>query len=291
MIKPTVLLILLFTASGSLFLSRFPPTIVEYKNSSGYHTFIMAAFAGMILFGLTYGAVTLLVYAEFAISIGSWFAKFMGKLLPTVSSSHETLNLISVSLLTLILAAILPSIYKFAFFIVTRGNDPYLYQWRKDADRGDTHECLSLIFNSLDLELPIAFTLSNRKVYIGYVIKFGVFSNEIYVLPLISGYRGKSDLDVVKVINYKNVIHNLVQDELKEVDKKTRAELIAKKFSIAIPVRELVHANIHDVKHYSDFEKHRYDLDTVKPDHVDFDVNLNSSSTESKPRCKVRAGT
>lgn len=289
MIKPTVLLILLLTVSGSLFLSRFPATLVKYSNSSGYHTFIMAAFAGMLLFIISYVLTTLAATTVFAQDVGRWFSEFVSVLLPSLSIDVDSLNLISVSFFSVLLAYLSPIIITITLEKFT-GRDPIIAAWEQDARMKETPEFISLFFNAIKLEMPIAFTLDNRKVYVGYVIDFSTQGNDFLVLPLLSGYRDKDTLDFKRVINYEKVIHSIVNGELKDAPPHERREYITKKFSIALAYREVVHANIHDMRYYNDFMKHRFDQEGIEPTEVHFDNVPTDSSVQVKKRVKVRSG-
>lgn len=291
MIKPTVLLILLLTVSGSLFLSRFPATLVKYSNSSGYHTFIMAAFAGIFFFVISYILTTLTAATAFAQNVGRDFSEFVSILLPALSADASSLNLISVSILSMLLAYFSPIII-IMFLTKVLKKDPILEAWEQDARQKDTPEFTSLFFNAVKLEMPIAFTLDNRKVYVGYVIDFSTQGNDFLVLPLVSGYRDKDTLDFKRVINYEKVIQSIVNGELKEFSPHERREYLTKKFAISLAYREVVHANIHDMRYYNDFMKHRFDQESIGPTEVCCDDSPANSDAKIKikQRVRVRAG-
>ncbi|PAY02306.1 hypothetical protein CKO50_05505 [Pseudoalteromonas sp. HM-SA03] len=290
MIKPTVLLILLLTACGSLFLRKLPGTTTKYNNSSGYHTFIMAAFAGMLLFGISFILVSTVAHCDFAQTIGSWFSSSVSILLPSLGNDTDSLNLISVCIVSLIIAFAYPKLVV-AIYKARYKKSPYLEQWKVDARDKETPEFLSLFFDATDLKLPIAFTLSNRKVYIGYVIQFGVNCNDVHVLPLVSGYRHEKTLDLVKVINYQSVIKEFDKNKPKHLDDgklqhlndHDRRRYLIKKFSISIPLREIVHANIHDINCFNEFLHHRFDDKGIKPTEMHFsDVPVDSEVMQEK---------
>ncbi|MDK2597934.1 hypothetical protein [Pseudoalteromonas obscura] len=277
MIKPTVILILLFTVAGSIFLKRYPRTTVKYTTSEGYHTFIMASFAGIVLYSVAYILVTAftLVWPVGAFYIGSLFKSFVSVLMPSVSD--EVLNLASVSIIAFLLARFIPrwQIKR----ELKKGKDPFVDAWIDDAYGDKTPEFTSLAFKSSRLGLPIAFTLSNKKVYIGFPLEFGMVCNDIHVLPLISGYRCEDKLDLHYVIDYKPVIQKIHEQEYGDMSPREGAKLVAEKFSIVIPHREIVHANLHDMEYRDHFNETRFDRDEVKASNVHFETDITKSKT------------
>jgi hypothetical protein len=75
----------------------------------------------------------------------------------------------------------------------------------KDHDNG----FLRLFHRAATESLMVSVTLSNRKVYIGYVLKTPNFTPEqqfVALLPLLSGYRDKDTLQLEITTNYVKVI-------------------------------------------------------------------------------------
>ncbi|TMP23963.1 hypothetical protein CWB99_22865 [Pseudoalteromonas rubra] len=278
MIKPTVLLILLFLVSGSLFLSNFPKTVVKYEKSEGYHTFILAAFAGLLLHIVSYVILTVFVkYSpNLAYNFGLEFKSFVAVLMPSIANNAEVLNMVSVSCIAVVLAVLIPMLLVNLYKIFKR--DLVLEAWKEDAAGDKTPEFLSLAFRSSELGLPVAFTMKNRKVYIGYIMQTAAAANDIEVLPIVSGYRQKEDLDLKYVIDYYPVMEKARKAEKERVSHNNEELLFAKKFTIVIPHREIVHANLHDMKEKEHFEKCRFDLEQVEADKVNFDTSTTKSS-------------
>jgi len=101
----------------------------------------------------------------------------------------------------------------------------------------------NIVFSSLEKGLPIAFTMSDRKVYVGYpaFVSSSVFSphgGDLHIIPFDSGYRDEKNLSMHLVTNYREVLREILSsgsDEKADED-----------FVVSIPVREVVHAHLYD---------------------------------------------
>ncbi|WP_029772339.1 hypothetical protein [Pseudoalteromonas sp. TB51] len=274
MIKPTVIFILVITIAGHIYRKTNYKLYPKYEASKGYHTFLLAASTGLILFLCAYIFVTVIAQYCFAQSIGAWFSSQLSVLSPSVGQSFETVNLISVLFFTFLFSWFIPRVkYTVA---KKRQENPILNSWKRAARKDLTPEFTYLAFNSWEYGLPIAFTLSNDKVYIGYISEIGIDSNDIHLLPILSGYRCDEKKDLIYLIDYKPVIEHILNEECdatsEDVEKKSKMG-VYKKFAIAIPHREVVHANLHDTSYKKHFDRHRYDRKETKPSDVKFTLN------------------
>ncbi|MDO3387291.1 hypothetical protein QWI17_15730 [Gilvimarinus sp. SDUM040013] len=127
--------------------------------------------------------------------------------------------------------------------------DPFLARFKDESITDSLSEFSSLFVRSAEYGLPIAFTLSSGKVYIGYLpyINFGEV-NDIELIPLVSGYRKDKTKKLVYTTNYHAVV-----DDLSNMSGNTES---LDKFLIALPIREIVHANLHDFSFRDTFDKH-----------------------------------
>lgn len=258
MIKPTVIFILVITIAGHLFCNRTYFTITDYKKSQGYHTFLLAASWGLGLFCISYIIVSVFGVTEFGRTLGSSFKNFLSILMPEVSNTPSGINLIAVYLMTLLLSYIIPKAIKRAAY-----QKNLLYEtWKLAAKKDSTPEFSSIIFSSWEKGLPVAFTLSNSKVYIGYVVETGIDSNDLNVLPLVSGYRDDEKKDLIYLIDYKPVLEKIQKHEGSDISK----------FLISIPHREIIHANLHDFDYKKHFDVTRYDRTLTEPDETNYTV-------------------
>ncbi|EWH05747.1 hypothetical protein AT00_13410 [Pseudoalteromonas lipolytica SCSIO 04301] len=113
-------------------------------------------------------------------------------------------------------------------------------------------------------------------MYIGYISEIGIDSNDIHLLPILSGYRCNEKKDLIYLIDYKPVIEHILNEEFDAIDEgvEKKSKLgVYKKFAIAIPHREVVHANLHDTSYKKHFDRHRYDRKETKPSGVKFTLS------------------
>jgi len=137
---------------------------------------------------------------------------------------------------------------------------------RGAAEDSESPEYTSLFFRSYEYGLPILFTMSDRKVYIGYVpVIHAKPFNDIHVIPILSGFRDKDNLKLELVTPYKDIIHDVENDQEKELDFEA--------FTVALPLREIVYAHLHDFERYEDFKKAEEKLNYSQGDEYTFKYN------------------
>jgi hypothetical protein len=269
MIKPTVLLIFVLGIAGYSILTNWHKTHFSLHRSNGYHTFFKSTSVGLIIFvissGLYYLAVVLGNYFNLYYDFGHWFLKNVLKL---KNLDESTIALFDISVTTLCLGFLIPVAYY-------RFNDKkklYSKEFLTDADSPD----FSRLFGySIKVGLPILFTMSDRKVYIGFIyqVQAKLHTSDVHILPVIGGYRDKNNLALKKVTPYEEVIEQINEKEKQEIEKElikkgmTKEEVFKvfednpaiydqwSKFLIALPLREIQHAHLHDFTHEKDFKK------------------------------------
>ncbi|KAF7781252.1 hypothetical protein PRUB_b0409 [Pseudoalteromonas rubra] len=274
MIKPTVILVLVFTIVGYIFCQRHYVTKPTFQKTSGYHTFILSASWGFALY----------MVAIFIFGISAWVLELsgfpQGVIAPTLKHTVELLfpglifpsysiHCILISAIALILSVFGPNM----ILNITAKQKNVTPEDLKNAvyfslsGTDDTPEFTGILHNSMLKGLPIAFTLSNRKVYIGYVINLGYHMNDFMVLPLKSGYRCKDELRLELVTNYASAWSDIEASnkDNPEANQSDEEELDLEKFLINIPVREVVHANLHDFEYKEHFEKHEKPRSASRP--------------------------
>ncbi|MBB1338217.1 hypothetical protein [Pseudoalteromonas sp. SR44-2] len=268
MIKPTVLLLFVLGISGYSILTHWHKTHFSLQRSSGYHTFFKSTLLGLIIFGLTalvYLAIVMIgKHFQVTFDLGYWFLEnaFLLKNIDT-----ETVALFDISILTFLFSIILPRVY---YLFKNRAGllkDEFL----KDADSPD----FSRLFGySIKKGLPVLFTMSDRKVYIGYIYEAQakVDTSDVYILPVLSGYRSDTDLALIKVTPYEDVVslineqnkvdatNKLIEGGLSSEQAKTalvkEPDLYESwyQFIVGLPLREIVHAHLHDLTHEDAFK-------------------------------------
>ncbi|MFY2510452.1 hypothetical protein ACN3E9_20010 [Vibrio pectenicida] len=132
------------------------------------------------------------------------------------------------------------------------------------------------------MSLPILFTMSDKKVYVGYIYEFtgGVLLNDLLVAPLVSGYRcDKNQLHIVtRYIDAVQEVKELEEKEFRDMllnEGKFTEQDIDSMFEqypslskdpqnieniedfmpylVALPYREIVHAHIHNLDQFEMF--------------------------------------
>jgi len=101
---------------------------------------------------------------------------------------------------------------------------------------------LRLAHTALRREMPISLTLKTRKVYIGYVVQtpnLRLAEQYIHVLPLVSGYRESTTLELKLTADYAKVY--------------ATGKVNVDDFSITIPLASIDSANLFDPNAYELF--------------------------------------
>jgi hypothetical protein len=109
-------------------------------------------------------------------------------------------------------------------------------------DRGKLNGFLRLAQTAVRREMPISVTLKTRKVYIGYVVQtpnLKVTEQYIHVLPLVSGYRDSTTLELRLTADYAKVY--------------ATGKVNVDDFSITIPLAGIDSANLFDSDAYELF--------------------------------------
>ncbi|MCG9790658.1 hypothetical protein L1D61_26370 [Vibrio mediterranei] len=248
--KPTSLLfILVLCIAGYYLLNKVHRFHYSLKRSSGYHTFLSSATAG-----LTVCAFAVVVYAitDFVMRKIGWYFSLGDIVLNNVLNYNATANsvaLFDVCIITIVMCLTAPVVlYSFS---LERQYYCFLEEFAQD---GESPEFTQLFFRSYEFGLPILFTMSDRKIYIGYVTEIHSKPfNDVHIIPIVSGYRDSSDLRLVPVTPYQDIIHDVENDDEKELDFEA--------FTVTLPLREIVYAHLHDFEKYEEFKQAEKQLD------------------------------
>ncbi|WP_368485462.1 hypothetical protein ABZP26_05780 [Pseudoalteromonas sp. SD03] len=252
MVKPTVFIILLISIVGYIFCKNSHFTSPKFSKSNGYHTFLLSACYGSGIFVLAF----VLYWLCNSDSDNYFFVGFLSPLLinifndiaPSIYVPFWFLNFVQVSLIALSLSFVTPWIFLLLAMLFSKSTkaDVMYGAFSKIADTDDLSEFSSLFFLSNETGIPIAFTLSNRKVYVGYAFHGAKHLNDIMVLPFKSGYRCDDELRLELVTDYQPIFDYLLKNE----------EDDGARFLITIPIREIVHASLHDFGYKDLFKEH-----------------------------------
>lgn len=241
--KPTSLLfILVLCVAGYHILNKIHRSHYSLKRSNGYHTFLVSMSAGLLMCGLS-----VIVYAIFDKILCSYNYYFsVGDLILNgvlkFNSEAKDIAIFDVCIITIIMCVTFPlCLYKFSL------DQQYYCFLEEFAQDGESPEFTQLFFRSFQFGLPILFTMSDRKIYIGYVTEiYAKPFNDIHIIPLISGYRDSVTHKLVPVTPYQDIIHDVENDKSEDVDFEA--------FTVTLPLREIVYAHLHDFEKYQKFK-------------------------------------
>jgi hypothetical protein len=227
-----------------------------------YHTFLSSATAGLTLCGL---ATIIYAISDFALECFSWHFSLGEIVLNNIlkyNASQNSIILFDVLAITITLSLFIPVVF-YRFSMENQFNC-FLKEFAQD---GESPEFTQLFFRSFQFGLPILFTMSDRKVYIGYVteIRSQPF-NDVHVIPIVSGHRDRSNLRLVPVTPYQDIIHDVENDATEELDFEA--------FTVTLPIREIVYAHLHDFEKYDKFKKAEKKLDFIQQDSYVFTNKL-----------------
>ena len=313
MIKPTVLLLFVFGIAGYGFLSQYPKYAHSLKRSTGYHTFFVTTAFGLVLFAIS-SATYALMY-EVGARIGIDFD--LGRWILEEALFHENpkqsdIALMDISLLTVMLGWTTPYVLYTdsrrigeakgwlkelieRFWVTRLPYESIVNTIRSVKDRhgrnmtvaytsdSESTEISRLLAMSLEHRLPILFTMSDNKVFVGFPLHIPIKShNDIYILPIVSGFRCTKTRKFKKVTEYMPVVDMLVEKKKAEFKRvvmtkgesednvdsfiNENSEFFTrdeqwKKFSVALPCREIIHAHLHDLELEATFRKLEIDVD------------------------------
>ncbi|WP_070962867.1 hypothetical protein [Vibrio sonorensis] len=253
--KPfSLLFVLVLCMAGYYLLNSIHRYHYFLKRSNGYHTFLISAIAGFSVCGLS-----VVVYAIFdlilcLLSRSFSLGDFVLNEILNLNSSHIGATLFDLCAISVAICIATP--------LITYRFDPdykdYVFL-EEFAEDGESPEFNQLFFRSYEFALPILFTMSDRKVYIGYVTEiYAKPFNDVHILPLLSGYRESSTLKLNLVTPYKDILHDVEDETIKEVNLEA--------FTVTLPLREIVHAHLHDLEKYPDFKKAEKNADFTQGD-------------------------
>ncbi|TQF69558.1 hypothetical protein [Pseudoalteromonas luteoviolacea] len=194
----------------------------------------------------------------------------LNSIFPQIYVPIYLLHCIQIIAIAFALAFFLPSIILFLACLISGKNKGFVRAkaFEKIADSDESPEFSTVYYKSWEFGLPVAFTLSNRKVYIGYIVGSAGHLNDVLVLPLKSGYRCEKEQRLELVTNYEPV-WNDISDNNKQVE--------LSKFLICLPIREVIHANLHDFKYKDVFKKHEKPRAVEQNKHGSYSIDGNGN--------------
>lgn len=315
MVKPTILFLLILGISGYLLLDGLSSHHFKLKRTNGYHTFFKSTAYGLILFIVASIVHVVIQWLGSVLNItfdlGNWI---LSNSIIEKPSRSET-AFFNISLISLLFGFFTPkvhnlflsyNIYGVVFKKVTFHSEikklcikhkeiMNKLKFHKENELRDeflsdveSPEFSRLIKKASELSLPILFTMSDRKVYVGYPYEItgGALINDLLVVPLVSGYRCKDTNRLHIITRYIDVVQKIKEQEELEFKKflkkdggytdkdidlmfeqyplsriEAQVEDIEEfvPYTVSLPYREIVHAHIHNLDQFELFKKNEID--------------------------------
>ena len=186
-------LLLLPLVAGYIFARSWIPSSVHLAREDGYRLYFRAAFYGASLFALSLDFHVLVqAYCE-------WYRSWLSEFRPLVASSFKEANSVD---LTIVAAGAMLLAYPFAELLngVFRG-------YARNAILRVEDDIERILRIAVINRRPVALTMANKKVYIGFVTHTDITKQRktIGVLPLVSGYRSDPDGKLNLTTYYANI--------------------------------------------------------------------------------------
>jgi len=243
--------------AGYLFTRNF--VILTYKLHNRYNSLIQylyVALFSIIPVSIATVIYTLASYFEFH-PIEKYFPYFYNLVFNVFCGREENnAHLLSIILIAII-AGWIP--YKIIFEKLLDWIKPNserklkrIISLRKTVEKVSLFD--SLMLKSKMLDMPICVTLSDNKVYVGYIretLDFTTIRNDIGLTPLLSGYRDESTKRIIFTTRYDEVSKILNSNNSVEINDSLEI------FQKIIPFKEIKTLNLFDATIYSDHFAHK----------------------------------
>ncbi|EGR2190990.1 hypothetical protein M5252_003363 [Vibrio parahaemolyticus] len=246
MLEPASFLLLFIVCMiGYSNLLANPKTRHDMLSSEGYHTFFKSALKGVEFF---FRAFLLFLLGALIAKITGWHLSISSYI--ATFAFHTKLPFYQAALSDMSLVAWFLSLFgpAISYRFSSATYDQMLTDWF--AQNGNNSEFTEVIFRSFEYGLPILFTMSDRKVYVGYALEVPMENfNDIHIIPLYSGYRREEDNKLQLVSPYAEVIADL--------EDQTEEQVNLEEFLVTLPVREVLYAHLHNFEYmeaFADYE-------------------------------------
>ncbi len=226
----------------------------------GHRLYFRAAFYGAFLFAAT-ALIRLYLVAKFP-AYREWENELREVIQPALKESKgpDTWVISVICIGSLVLGAVFWVPLNMLFF--------WRSVWLLQAVEEDEFE--SLLHRALSRASPVAFTMENKKVYVGFVVKTyepNMLRKTIRLLPLMSGFRnesGKIEFTTFYDEAYRTVGiaslgdgETLAEDAVNHVveqDSEGETNLSLTDFEIVLPIDRVHSAGLFDINAYRHFQ-------------------------------------
>jgi len=244
----SVLLFALPLVGGLIFCTRFNYTRWRAAREDGHRLYFRAVFFGAAIFALVL-AVRVYLEARFP-ELGRLEAPIKSIVEPMVKegvSPDALADLAITCFVSMLIAAPLAWVLNLLF---------WKNYWLRRAIKKDDFE--ALLLDAADREFPIAATMDDGKVYVGYVIKgFNPAEDRksLLLLPLMSGYRNKETHKVTFTTFYTDLYGGDPLSTDAVTLPKPLDHLYAEDFITWLPVEHMSSCRLFDAVAYQSFQK------------------------------------
>lgn len=233
-------LLLLPLVGGYIFANNCNATRFKAAREEGHRLYFRAAYYGVFLFLIVTIARLLVVW------LWPEYREWERTVLPTIQpmlkdSKEDSAVVVLLALCAMLLGGISGPILNATVFGESR--------WLKAAIKEDEFE--ALLHRALARAMPIALTMENRKVYVGFVSKTfepKMSRKNFRILPLMSGYRTDTG----------KMIFTTFYDEAYAragVVNGSNSRLTLEDFEILFPTDKVHSAGLFDVPTYTEFQR------------------------------------
>lgn len=242
-------LLLLPLVGGFIFSSSFNPTRYLASREEGHRLYFRAAFFGLGLF------VVVVFLRQWLKADFEFYRALEGKLRALLAGYLKdaekpyAFDLTIVAVESVLISWPLAKLCNF-------------FYWKGPAlARAIKHDDFEQLLNeAVSRTLPIALSMSSRKVYVGFVMQTFDPAHDrkwIKILPLVSGYRDKDNLQIQFVTNYHDAYGRVDPAQPDARLAGPLRHLAPKDFGIVLPVDNIESANLFDLEAYKRFKTGR----------------------------------
>lgn len=233
-------LLLLPLVGGYIFANACNATRFRAVREEGHRLYFRAAFYGVFLF--FFATLLRILLVRIWPDYREWEREVLASIQPILKDGKEdSAIVVLLAFIAMLLGAVSGPILNRTFL----GEGP----WLKAAIKDDEFE--ALLHRAVARAMPIALTMENRKVYVGFVSKTfepKMTRKNFRILPLMSGYRNESGKTIFTTFYDKAY-------ELVGVDEGRSPRLLLEDFEIVFQTDKVDSAGLFDVPTYNEFQK------------------------------------
>ena len=244
-------LILIPLVAGYAFSTTWAASRYHVKRDEGYGLYFKVALYSIAL--TVAGFLSYLLVLSKHPVIHTWIASTLNDLAPTFHPTPFDETAFGSMAMTLAIGLLAGHLMNFI-----PGHNRFFL---KRAIKNDDFE--RLVIRAIEKSMPMMVTLSNNKVYVGWVIRAldpGNERKEVRILPLFSGFRSPTSGEVDFTTRYESIYLEIIRSQ--KVTGKPDAPVVpsldhleAGDFEIIIPMSQVITSSLFDRHAYAFFHK------------------------------------